>query len=129
MKTVSIVAIVAALAAGPAFAQCGGSKMQSAQDETLQSGSFELAQTRGEGRTLREQENRRSGGTGVAPAPNTVKGGGDSADDGKPGTSTATNPDTNTGVQGGSGRSDTTKGPKIKSQSGSDGDNGGSSGR
>ena len=131
MKLISTAAIIAALAAAPAFAQCGGAKMQSAEADTIQSGSFELAQTRGEGRTLREEENRRSGGRGVAPAPGTVKGDGDGADD-KAGTSTATNPATdpgaNTGVQGGSGRSGTTQGPKMKNDSGSDGTGGSGSG-
>jgi hypothetical protein len=70
LRYVSTTAIlVAAFAAGPAMAECAY-KMQTTQD-TIGSATMQLAQTRSDGRTLREEENRRSG-TETAPAPGTL---------------------------------------------------------
>ena len=67
---------VALIGVGPAVAACGAHANAAAGDA-----AFQTAQAR-DGTTIREEENRRSGGTGTgdssAPAPNTVKPQGDS---------------------------------------------------
>ena len=77
MTRISCAALaVALLGAGPAVAECGWHAAAS-NDGT----AFQTAQAR-DGTTLREEENRRSGGTGIggsaAPAPGAVKPQGDS---------------------------------------------------
>jgi hypothetical protein len=120
-RTVSTAAILAAgLAAQPALAQCGGHELQTSQDGMIATSPVELAQR--DGTTLRDEENRRSGGEGTAAPPGIVpprgeaSGSGQSSDRG-----TFTSPST-------TGNPDSPTPGSDSSQSGGDGDGGSGSG-
>lgn len=81
IRSISTAALVlAAFSAGPAFAECGASHSQNSQ---LANPTQQMAQTRDrsgrDNETIREEENRRSGGTGAAPGTILPRGDGNSA--------------------------------------------------
>ncbi|MDF3074398.1 MAG: hypothetical protein K0S54_2065 [Alphaproteobacteria bacterium] len=125
LRHVSTAAIIATcFVATPVMAQCGSHNLETSQD-TTGAAPIELAQTR-DGTTLREQENRRSGGDGTAVPPNTLRPRGDTTGAGQnqgspPGTSsgrgTFSSPSTTGNPNSPAPGADT-------SQSGGDGDSG-----